>query len=127
MRDLLLVGGGGFLGSVARYYLSGLALHASGAARFPWGTLTVNTLGCVTIGVLAGLAEHLHLFSPPVRLLVFTGVLGGFTTYSAFGYETYFLAREHLWFAAAVNLALHIALGLGGVWLGHWLTGVLAG
>jgi CrcB protein len=126
VRDLLLVGSGGFLGSVARYYLSGLVLHATGAARFPWGTLAVNTLGCVAIGVLAGLAEHLHLFSPPVRLLVFTGVLGGFTTYSAFAYETYFLAREHLWFAAAANLALQIALGLGGVWLGHRLSGVLA-
>ena len=126
MRDLLLVGSGGFLGSVARYYLSGLVLHASGATRYPWGTLVVNTLGCVVIGMLASLAEYRHIFSPATRLLVFTGILGGFTTYSAFAYESYFLARERLWLAAASNVGLHLVLGLGGVWLGHRLIGFLA-
>ncbi len=124
MRDLLLVGSGGFLGSVARYYLSGAVLHASGAARFPWGTLTVNTLGCLVIGALAGVAEHLHVFSPATRLLLFTGFLGGFTTYSAFAYETHFLMREQLWFASATNVSLHILLGLGAVWLGQWVVGL---
>jgi CrcB protein len=127
VRDFFLVGGGGFLGSVARYYLSGAVLHATGAARFPWGTLAVNTLGCLVIGVLAGLAEHLHLFTPAVRLLLFTGFLGGFTTYSAFAYETHFLVREQLWFAAAVNLTLHIALGLAAVWLGHRVSQLAMG
>jgi CrcB protein len=127
VRDLLLVGCGGFAGSVARYYLSGAVLHASGAARFPWGTLAVNTLGCLAIGVLAGLAEHLHLFSPASRLLLFTGFLGGFTTFSAFAYETSFLAREHLWLAAFGNVALHTALGLGAVWLGHRSAGLISG
>ena len=122
MRDLLLVGSGGFIGSVARYYLSGLVLHASGAARFPWGTLAVNVIGCMVIGALAALVEHLHLFSPAARLLLFTGVLGGFTTYSAFAYETYFLAREQLWGAAAANVVLQVGLGLTGVWLGHRLV-----
>jgi fluoride exporter len=125
VRDLLLVGSGGFIGSAARYYLSGLVLHASGAARFPWGTLTVNTLGCVVIGVLGALAEHLHLFSPAARLLLFTGVLGGFTTYSAFAYETYFLAREQLWAATAANVVLQLGLGVAGVWLGHRAVSVL--
>jgi CrcB protein len=127
MRDLLLVGSGGFVGSIARYYLSGFALHASGASRFPWGTLAVNTLGCVVLGVLAGITEHLHLLSPPVRLLLFTGMLGGFTTYSAFAYETYFLAREHLWLAAAANIGIQLTLGLGGVWFGHRVATVVAG
>jgi CrcB protein len=127
VRDLLLVGSGGFIGSVARYYLSGLVLHASGAARFPWGTLAVNALGCVTIGALAALAEHLHVFSPSARLLLFTGLLGGFTTYSAFAYETYFLAREQLWAAAGANVALQVGLGLTGVWLGHRLASALVG
>lgn len=119
MRDLLLVGCGGFLGSVARYYLGGAVLHASGAARFPWSTLVVNSAGCLVLGVLAGLAEHVHYFSPHTRLLLFTGLLGGFTTYSAFAYETYFLAREQLWGAAVANVALQVVLGVAAMWLGH--------
>ena len=113
MRDLVLVGTGGFLGSVARYYLSGWVLHASGASRFPWGTLLVNTIGCITLGALASLAEQFHLLSPPARLLLFTGLLGGFTTYSAFAYETYFLGREHLWLAAVANVGLQLGLASG--------------
>jgi CrcB protein len=125
MMNLLLVGCGGFLGSIARYSLSGAVLHASGASRFPWSTLVVNTSGCIAIGVLAGLAEQLHLFSPNTRLLLFTGFLGGFTTYSAFAYETYFLGREQLFTAAVSNVALHVVLGVVGVWLGHRVVAVL--
>ena len=102
-------------------------LHASGAARFPWGTLEVNALGCLAIGGLAALAEQLHVFSPSARLLLFTGLLGGFTTYSAFAYETYFLAREQLWAAAGANVALQVGLGLAGVCLGHRLVSALVG
>ena len=120
LRDLLLVGGGGFLGSIARYSLGGLVLHATHGARFPAATLTVNTLGCFTIGVLGGVAEHWNAFSPATRLFLFTGFLGGFTTYSAFAYETVFLAREHLALPAALNVALHLLLGLGAVALGLW-------
>lgn len=119
MRDLLLVGTGGFIGSVSRYYLGGWVLHHSGATRFPLATLTVNLLGCLVIGVLAGAAEVGHVLSPGARLLLFTGVLGGFTTFSAFGYETYFLGREHSWAAALLNVGLHVALALPAVWLGH--------
>lgn len=118
MRNLLLVGGGGFLGSVARYYLSGWATQGSHASRFPLGTLVVNVLGCLLIGLLAGLAEHAHLLSAPIRLFLLTGFIGGFTTYSAFAYETYFLGREHLMGAAFANIALQLFLGLGAVLLG---------
>lgn len=119
LRDLLLVGGGGFVGSVARYYLGGLVLHAAGAPRFPLATLGVNTLGCLTIGVLSALGERHHVLTPGARLLLFTGVLGGFTTFSAFAYETYFLAREEAWGMAALGVGLQIVLGLGAVWAGH--------
>lgn len=118
MRNLLLVGGGGFLGSVARYYLTGWATQMTHAGRFPVGTLVVNVTGCLLIGFLAGLAEHAHLLAPPTRLFLLTGFLGGFTTYSAFAYETYFLGREHLAVAALTNIVLQLLLGLGAVLLG---------
>lgn len=118
MRNLLLVGGGGFLGSVARYYVSGWATQLIHASRFPLGTLVVNVTGCLLIGLLAGLAEHAQLLSAPARLFLLTGFVGGFTTYSAFAYETYFLGREHLAMAAFANVALQLILGIGAVLVG---------
>jgi CrcB protein len=126
MRNWLLVGAGGFAGSVARHYLGGLVLHRAGATRFPLATLTVNVLGCLVIGFLAGIAERSQLLSPGVRLLLFTGFLGGFTTFSAFGYESYFLARQQAWAWVAINVVLHLLLGLGGVWAGHRAGQLLA-
>ncbi|HEY9517651.1 MAG TPA: fluoride efflux transporter CrcB [Gemmatimonadales bacterium] len=125
MRNLLLVGGGGFLGSVARYYITGWATQVSHAGRFPVGTLAVNVTGCLLIGFLAGLAEHAHLLSPPTRLFLLTGFLGGYTTYSAFAYETYFLGREHLTLAALTSIALHLLLGLGAVLLGSRISALV--
>jgi CrcB protein len=122
MRDYMLVGLGGFVGSASRYYLSGLVLHFTAASRMPWATLVVNTIGCLVIGALAGGAELRHILAPGTRLFLFTGLLGGFTTFSAFGYETYFLTRDHLWFESLLNVALHILLALPAVWLGHWLA-----
>lgn len=126
MRELLLVGGGGFLGSVARYLLGGVATQATAASRFPMGTLTVNVVGCLVIGVLSGVVEHTHAFSPSTRLFLFTGLLGGFTTFSAFAYESYFLGREHAWTLAAVNIGLQVVLGLTAVWAGHAAAGLLS-
>ena len=119
MRDLLLVGSGGFIGSVARYLLSGMVTQATAASRFPFGTLTVNTVGCVCIGVLSGIAEQSGAFSPGTRVLLFTGILGGFTTFSAFAFETYFLGREHSWLFAGANIGSQVVLGLVAVWVGH--------
>jgi CrcB protein len=122
LKNLLLVGFGGFLGSVARYSLSALVTQATAAARFPYGTLVVNLVGCLSIGLLSGLAEHRHVFDPSTRLLLFTGVLGGFTTFSAFAYETYFLAREGSPLPAAANVGLQVGLGLLMLWIGHRLV-----
>ena len=126
MRNLLLVGCGGFLGSVARYYITGWATQVSYAGRFPVGTLAVNVSGCLLIGFLAGLAEHAHFLSPPTRLFLLTGFLGGYTTYSSFAYETYFLGREHLALAAFANVALHLLLGLGAVLIGSRIAVIVA-
>lgn len=119
MRELLLVGSGGFIGSVARYLMSGAVTQASTASRFPFGTLAVNTLGCLIIGMLSGLAEQSGAFSANTRLLLFTGVLGGFTTFSAFAFETYFLGREQLWSLALANVVAQLVIGLVAVIIGH--------
>jgi CrcB protein len=100
VANILLVGFGGFAGAIARYLLGGWILHHSLGAKFPWSTFTVNVLGCLLMGVLSALIERLDLFSPHARLLLLTGLLGGFTTFSAFGLETvYLLRRGETWIA----------------------------
>ncbi|HEX6941705.1 MAG TPA: fluoride efflux transporter CrcB [Gemmatimonadaceae bacterium] len=126
MRNLLLVGSGGFLGSIARYLLGGLVLHATGAARFPYATLVVNVTGCLVIGAVSGFAERTSAFGPATRLLLITGFLGGYTTFSAFGYETFFLVREHAPLSAAANVVAQVASGLAAVFVGYRLAVVLS-
>ena len=124
MKGLLLVAAGGAVGAVARYKLSGLVLHHTTDWRFPAGTFAVNVLGCLVAGVLAGLVERHDMFSQETRLLLFTGLLGGFTTFSAFGIETMFLVRRHETLIAGANIALSVVAGLGALWLGMALGGL---
>ena len=93
---------------------------------FPIATLVVNTTGCLAIGTLAGFAEKAGVFAPATRLFLITGFLGGYTTFSAFGYETFFLAREHAWQSAAVNVIAQVVLSLAAVFAGYRLAVVLA-
>ena len=125
MIRLLLVGTGGFLGSVLRYLASGAVQSAARYAHFPWGTLAVNTAGCLLIGFLAGAAEARGVFSLEQRLFLITGFLGGFTTFSAFGYETFFLARVGEVALAAANVCGQLVFGLAAVWAGHLLANLL--
>ena len=116
--NILLVGAGGFVGSIARYLLGGWVLHHTLAGKFPWSTFAVNVLGCLLIGVLSGMIERLGWFTPQMRLLLLTGLLGGFTTFSAFGLETvYLLRRGEPWIAAAYVLSSLLACILA-VWIG---------
>lgn len=112
MQNILLVALGGALGSVARYKLSGLVLHHTPDWKFPAGTFTVNVLGCLIAGILAALAERYEFFTPQVRLLLFTGVLGGFTTFSAFGLETVLLMHKGEYGVAAANVILSVVVGV---------------
>jgi CrcB protein len=118
MQSLLLVGVGGFLGAVARYKLGGAVLHLAVQQLFPWGTFAVNLLGCAAMGLLAGLAERHGFFTQPWRLFIFTGVLGGFTTFSAFGLETVTLLQRGAWPTALAYVAASVVLGLLLLWLG---------
>jgi len=122
MTQLLLVGAGGFIGSVLRYAVSGLAYRLIPAAMFPLGTLVVNVAGCFLIGYGNGLAVTRNMFTPQARVFLFIGLLGGFTTFSSFGYETMALARDSQEARALVNVALQVVLGLAAVWLGYSLS-----
>lgn len=122
MIKLLLIGTGGFIGSVARYLLSTSIYRMSNGFLFPLGTLAVNLIGCLLIGFLAGLAEFRGLFSPEIRMFLLIGILGGFTTFSTFGYETYQLLRDGQGQFAVANICLSVILGILGVWAGFSLA-----
>jgi len=114
----MLVGLGGFIGSVARYKLGGLVLHLAAQERFPYSTFAVNILGCLVIGLLAGLTERYELFGSGTRLFLFTGLLGGFTTFSAFGLDAMLLVRRGELLVAALYAGASVILGITAVWLG---------
>jgi CrcB protein len=118
IKQVFVVALGGAVGSVVRYKFGGFALHHTTGWNFPLSTFCVNVLGCFVIGGLASLVEHHDLFSPLARLLLFTGFLGGFTTFSAFGYETVFLLRRGLFPVAAGYVLLSVLGGLGAVFAG---------
>ncbi|MDT8320488.1 MAG: fluoride efflux transporter CrcB [Xanthomonadales bacterium] len=117
-----IVGAGGFLGALARYGLSGWVHRQLPLATFPYGTLAVNLLGCLLIGVIAGLAESRQMFSPEFRVFALIGVLGGFTTFSTFGFETFALMRDGDHLRAGASVGLHLVFGLTLVWLGYAIT-----
>ena len=125
IKEIAIVALGGAVGSAARYKFGGLVLHHTQSWQFPVSTFTVNLLGCLAIGVLGALAEHHDFFSPLVRLLLFTGILGGFTTFSAFGYETFFLLRRGLFSVASCYVLLSVVCGLAGVFAGMKLVDLL--
>jgi len=122
MWNIILVGMGGFVGSVLRYLVSGWVQKLTDAAFFPYGTLGVNVLGCLVIGLLGGWADNAEYFSPSARLFLLIGLLGGFTTFSTFGYETMALLRDKEVLAASTYVALHLILGFAGVALGYGLS-----
>src|SRR5262245_35370872 len=94
MQRMLFVGLGGFIGACMRYALGGLLLRLKSGATFPFETLAINVVGCLAIGFLSGLAETRGLFAGTTRAFLFIGVIGGFTTFSTFGYETPAAARR---------------------------------
>lgn len=122
MGKLFLAGLGGFIGSSLRYAATGYAQQLSRSIDFPYGTLVVNLAGCFVIGFLSQLAESRGVFTAESRTFVFIGILGGFTTFSAFGNETMNLWREGQNTLAMANVAAHIFLGLGLVWIGRALA-----
>ena len=124
MIKILLVGSGGFIGSALRYLIGSGVQRWFSEHRMPYGTMAVNILGCLVIGFLGGLTESRAWFTQEIRLFFFLGILGGFTTFSSFGYETVNLVRSGLGLHGFSNIVLHIVLGLGAVWTGLTLAGL---
>lgn len=117
MEKYFFVGLGGFLGSVCRYGLSGLLYRVLGD-RFPYGTLAVNIIGCFTIGLLMAMFEERWLVQPNIRLFVTIGILGGFTTFSTFSYETIEMLRGGNLSMGIINIAGSIVFCLCATWAG---------
>ena len=119
MARWLLIGTGGFLGSVARYLVSGLVQTAMRSDTFPYGTLAVNVIGCFVIGAVSYLSESHGALTADARAFVIVGILGGFTTFSGFGNETVNLLRDSETWLASVNVVASIAICLTSVWAGR--------
>src|SRR3954470_2158058 len=125
LKQLIIVALGGAIGSMLRYKLGEFSLHHTQGWDFPVSTFSINVAGCFVIGILAALVEHHDLFSPTIRLLLFTGLLGGFTTFSAFGYESLYLLRRNLFPVAASYLILSVGCGLAAVFAGMKIIDLL--
>ncbi len=117
MSRILLVGCGGFLGSVSRYLVSGWAQNFFDT-NFPVGTLIVNLTGSTLLGLLLALSLERGWIGPEWRLFLTVGFCGGFTTMSAFGYETFYLLREGSVLWAVGNISANFAGAVMGAWLG---------
>ncbi len=122
MKPLLLVAGGGALGAILRHLLSGAVASLAGTMSFPLATFTVNVSGCALAGVVFGLSERLVSLDESWRLLMLTGLLGGFTTFSTFSLETSGLLRRGDLGTAAIYALGSVAAGVAAFWAGAALT-----
>lgn len=114
---ILLVGAGGFAGSVARF-LSQQLISRYYPSSFPWGTFLVNVTGCFIIGLIYALSQKGNLVSPEMRLLLATGFCGGFTTFSSFAYENITLMRDGEMLYTFLYVASSIILGFLAAYVG---------
>lgn len=126
MLRLLLVGLAGLAGTLCRYWLSGAVTRRYGEA-FPAGTLAVNLIGCFAAGLLFQLTQERLAFNETARVAVFVGLLGGFTTFSAYGLQTFELLREGRLGLAALNVVASNLLGLLMVCAGYATAKLLGG
>ncbi len=121
MDKLILIGFGGFIGSVMRYLVSGYVQTISRSNTFPYGTLAVNVIGSFIIGFLFYFIETRSSLNPQMRALLLFGFLGAFTTFSTFSLETYNLLRSGELVPALMNVGANCVLGVMAVWAGRTL------
>ena len=118
MQKTILIGLAGLAGTLFRYWLSGLVARQYGET-FPWGTMAVNLVGCFLTGAVFHLTEERFLVDPTIRTVILIGLLGGFTTFSSYGLQTFMLLRDGEFGLATLNIATANVLGLLLVWVGY--------
>ncbi len=123
MKLILAIGAGSFIGGICRYLMS-LFIQQKIFSTFPFGTMSVNILGCFLIGLVFGLSDRGNM-SQEWRLFLATGVLGGFTTFSAFSNETVGMMRDGQFVYASVYVLSSIALGLAATFIGIMIIRIL--
>jgi len=121
LRFLLIIGVGGFIGTIARY-LSQQFIYKFYPATFPIGTLSVNLLGCLLIGIFYSISEKGNLLSPEWRLFLTTGLCGGYTTFSTFSYESVQLLNDGEYSYVAIYAMASVVLGILATLFGIWIT-----
>lgn len=124
MQKIIFIALAGLVGTLLRYWLSGFVARQYGET-FPWGTMAVNLIGCLVAGAVFFLTEERFLLSPTVRTVILIGLLGGFTTFSSYGLQTFTLLRDGEIGLAILNVVMSNILGLFMVWIGYVLGRVL--
>ena len=118
MQQTIFIAVAGLVGTLTRYWLSGFVARQYGE-NFPWGTLIVNLIGSFLAGALYHLAEERLLIPPALRAVLLIGLIGGFTTFSSYGLQTFSLLRDGQIGLATLNVAASNVLGLLMVWMGY--------
>jgi CrcB protein len=124
MIKLLIVGTGGFFGAILRYLVSGWVYYLCGTG-LPYGTFAVNILGCLIFGLLAGLMQSREILTHNFRLLVMVGLLGSFTTFSTFSYETFTLMNDNQYLSAVMNVLMSVVVGILALIAGYKIAAVI--
>ncbi|WP_028577769.1 fluoride efflux transporter CrcB [Desulfomicrobium escambiense] len=124
MMKILLIALAGACGTLSRYWLSGLAYDILGR-DFPWGTWAVNILGCFLFGLVAVLAEERGFLSAQARILILTGFMGAFTTFSTFIFESGGILNEGQWLKLALNVGGQNIVGFAALYLGSGLGRII--
>ncbi len=118
MKEILMVGAGGFLGAVARYGAGLLSVHALGAGRFPAATWAINIIGSFLLGLAMGFFARNPI--PAIYYFCAVGFCGGFTTFSAFSFEVLQMLRQEQWVAAGIYIILSVVCCVAAAW-GGWV------
>ena len=124
MGKLFLIGLAGFIGTLTRYWMSGVMARRYGET-FPVGTLAVNLVGCFLVGLLFHLLQERFLVNQTMRTVILIGFLGGFTTFSSFGLQTFTLLQDGQFGLAALNVTASNVVGMLLVWAGYTLAKIL--
>lgn len=120
VKSIIIVGLGGFIGTVARFLISRF-FQENVLSVFPWSTFIVNIIGCLLIGIIYGISEKGDVLSPEIRLFLTVGICGGFTTFSTFSNDSFLLIRDQEWFRVALYASLSLFLGLVAVYAGRFI------